>query len=112
MAEKTHFDLSKKRFETKGINTRLPIEYRFLLWQLIDELGENMPLDYLQVFEFRNTEEKCFEGKQLTTQNLIHSQEQPEYTKTYTFPIESPINGKVYVIDDGDHCTMLLAEEY
>ncbi len=31
----------------------------------------------------------------------------------YLFPaIAKPITAKVYVIDDGDHSTMLLAEEY
>lgn len=30
----------------------------------------------------------------------------------YLIPSEAPITQKVYVIDDGDHSTMLLAEEY
>ncbi|WP_423817117.1 DUF960 family protein, partial [Ruminococcus callidus] len=25
---------------------------------------------------------------------------------------EKPVTAKVYIIDDGEHCTMLLAEEY
>ena len=29
-----------------------------------------------------------------------------------TFKTPAAINQKVYVIDDGDHCTMLLSEEY
>ena len=30
----------------------------------------------------------------------------------YVMPTESEINCKVYIIDDVDHVTMLLAEEY
>ena len=45
-------------------------------------------------------------------QRIVHEQEEPEYHKEYDIDIENPITAKVYVIDDGDHCTMLLAEEY
>ena len=39
--------------------------------------------------------------------------EQPEYRMEYLLPtISNPVTAKVYVIDDGDHSTMLLAEEY
>jgi hypothetical protein len=45
-------------------------------------------------------------------QRISHSSEEPEYKMEYLMPSESPITQKVYVIDDGDHSTMLLAEEY
>ncbi|MGN0650051.1 MAG: DUF960 family protein [Oscillospiraceae bacterium] len=32
--------------------------------------------------------------------------------RTHEFRTENPITAKIYVIDDGDHSTMLLAEEY
>ena len=38
--------------------------------------------------------------------------EQPEYSQDYMIDIANPVNQKVYVIDDTDHSTMLLAEEY
>ena len=31
---------------------------------------------------------------------------------TYIAETEKPVTAKVYIIDDGKHCTMLLAEEY
>ena len=31
---------------------------------------------------------------------------------TYIVEAEKPVTAKVYIIDDGEHCTMLLAEEY
>lgn len=110
MAEKLHFDISKKRYETQGVNTNLDILYRFFMWQLIDELAENMQLDYLQVFEFKSR--KVDNENNPYEMTLTHSQEVPEYSKTYTFPVSEPVNEKVFVIDDGDYATMLFASEY
>lgn len=73
---------------------------QLFLWQLIADLSE--PKDYLQVFRLFP-----FEGKQ----KVIHEQEEPAYIKEYLFNVD-PITVKVYCIDDTDHCTMLLAEEY
>ena len=62
------------------------------------------PKDYLQVFN-------------LTVENGLqivkHSSEQPKFDMTYVLPTaEQTVTQKIYVIDDGVHCTMLLAEEY
>ena len=35
-----------------------------------------------------------------------------EYKKDYVLNLREPITQKIYVIDDGDYSTMLLAEEY
>ena len=44
---------------------------------------------------------------------IIHIQEEPEYKREYQLQTDTPIFiGKIYAIDDGDHSTMLLAEEY
>lgn len=72
------------------------------MWALIAQLPE--PKDYLQVFRLSVSDDG--------SQHIIHEQEEPEYRKEYDIKIDSPINAKVYVIDDGDHSTMLLAEEY
>ena len=45
-------------------------------------------------------------------QHIHHFSEQPEYSKEHTIELANPVNQKVYVIDDTDHSTMLLAEEY
>ena len=47
-----------------------------------------------------------------TSQQVIHSQEEPSYERTFTFPTDEPITAKIFVIDDATHSTMLLAEEY
>ena len=90
-----------KRYITKGAQSEIPIELQIFMWRCIDSMPE--PKDYLQVFRLSS-----FEGKQ----KIVHEQEQPEYKKEYILTVEKPIIAKVYVIDDGDHCTMLLAEEY
>lgn len=75
------------------------------MWDLIEKLSGEMELDYLQVFEFAIEDGNV--------QKIKHSQEVPEYEKTYIVPmVEDGIEGKVFVIDDGDHCTMLWADEY
>lgn len=99
------FDSEKSKYETKGINERLCVDYRIIMWNLIEKLSKEVELDYLQVFEFTIEDDKV--------QKIKHSQEVPEYEKTYIVPmVEDGIQGKVYVIDDGEHCTMLWADEY
>ena len=90
-----------KRYITKGAQSEIPIELQIFMWNCIDSMPE--PKDYLQVFRL-----SLSEGKQ----KIVHEQEQPEYKKEYTLNDETPVTAKVYVIDDGDHSTMLLAEEY
>ena len=74
---------------------------------MIDKLNEEgKELDYLQVFKVR----KCKEGIVIE-----HSQEVPEYKEKYVIDLENiEVNGniKVFVIDDNEYSTMMLAEEY
>lgn len=90
-----------KRFLTKGVQAEIPIELQLFLWNCIDNLPEER--DYFQVFALKE-----IDGKQ----HIHHFSEQPEYSKEYQISTEKPITAKVYVIDDTDHSTMLLAEEY
>ena len=90
-----------KRFLTKGVQAEIPIELQLFLWNCIDNLPEER--DYFQVFALKE-----IDGKQ----HIHHFSEQPEYSKEYQISTEKPITAKVYVIDDIDHSTMLLAEEY
>ena len=90
------------RYATRGITTTVPLLLQIVLWDLIDSM-EVVEKDYLQVFRL-----SAESGKQ----KIIHEQEQPEYSKEYLFPSDSPITAKIFVIDDETHTTMLLAEEY
>ena len=90
------------RYATRGISGDLPLELQILLWSFIDSM-EADEKDYLQV--------SCLSAEN-GKQKIIHEQEQPEYRREYLFPCESPVDAKIFVIDDGDHSTMLFAEEY
>ncbi len=90
------------RYATRGINAEIPLALQLILWKMIDDM-EVARKDYLQVFTLstENGEQK-----------IIHEQEQPDYRKEYVFSTDRLVNSKIFVIDDGDHSTMLLAEEY
>ena len=90
-----------KRYLTCGVDNAIPIELQLFLWECVERMPE--PRDYLQVFDLEKV--GC-------VQSITHRAEQPEYRKVYLLPADSPITEKVYVIDDGNHSTMLLAEEY
>ncbi len=91
------------KFITKGVSEGIDLLLQLFMWQCIEEMSE--PKDYLQVFELTLEDNK---------QKIIHSQEQPKFKREYLLGIaDAPIFiGKIFVIDDGDHSTMLLASEY
>ena len=97
----------KNRYITRGINEKLDIRLQILLWDLIDSLKEkNQELDYLQVFNIGNKDKEIV---------IEHSQEVPKYKAKYGLNNDEIIfqgNIKVFVIDDTEHSTMMLAEEY
>lgn len=72
------------------------------MWELINEMPVDSR-DYLQVFNL-----SCENGRQ----KIKHSQEEPEYRREYVFNTGTHITEKIFVIDDGTHSTMILANEY
>ena len=89
------------RYLTRGIDSHVPKDLQLTLWSMID-LNEGEK-DYLQVFSI-----ECCKGCTVIT----HSQGVPVYEKVFYFTFDLGFTGKIYVIDDGDHSTMLLADEY
>ena len=94
------------RYLTKGFQSAVPLMTQFVLFHMIDHSKNTRKFDYLQVFTLSVESH----GGQ-AVQKIVHSQEQPIWSKTSLFPLENPITAKIYVIDDGDHHTFLLAEE-
>jgi len=90
-----------KRYLTCGVDNAIPIELQLFLWACVERMPA--PKDYLQVFDLKPVG---------NLQSITHSSEEPEYRMEYVIPMENPIVEKVYVIDDGDHSTMLLSNEY
>lgn len=102
------YQFDGKRYVTKGVVAEIPHSTQFVLWACIDKLKEKLPLDYLQVFKL---EKKKLDD--MVIQHIIHSQEMPlPFTKEYNVMVDMPVNAKVYIIDDVEYQTMLLAEEY
>ena len=78
------------------------MNFKFLCGGCIDEMPQER--DHFQVFNLEIIND---------IQRIHHFSEQPAYSMEYLLPtIENPITAKIYVIDDGEHSTMLLAEEY
>ncbi len=92
---------TNERYLTCGIDNTIPFELQIFMWECVERLPEQR--DYLQVFELKPSG---------PMQSISHKSEEPEYHMVYLIPSDAPITAKIYIIDDGDHSTMLLAEEY
>ena len=93
-------NFKNKRFIIAGVDSRVSPLLQLFMWHCIDAMPP--PKDYLQIFELSADNGKA---------RIKHIQEEPEYQQEYL--IDSPVFiGKIFVIDDETHSTMLLAEEY
>ena len=92
---------NNQKFITRGVSEEIPVSLQLLMWEMI----HNLPVDkdYLQVFSLSGKDGK---------QRIIHTQEEPEYEKEYVLNINPITTGKVFVIDDKTHSTMLMNYEY
>ena len=79
----------------------IPELLQIIMWELIKTIP--VDTDYLQVFSL---------SPDIKGQRIIHSQENPDYQKEYVLNLDTAVVGKVFVIDDGTHCTMLMNYEY
>lgn len=92
----------KNRYMTRGVAVEVPPWLQNLLWFLWDSMEvENK--DYLQVFRLSRSD---------GMQEIEHMQEQPDYKKIICVPAADAIDAKIHIIEDDDHVTMLLADEY
>lgn len=102
----TEYKFNGQKVATRGIVEKLPQRLALFLWDIIEarKLDKNFVMDYLQVFEL------CVEdGRQV----VRHSQEYPEAYEAVYDPLDVPLcEGKIYVIDDYFHVTMLWSYEY
>ncbi|WDL99185.1 DUF960 family protein [Alicyclobacillus sp. ALC3] len=98
------------RYATRGVMGTLPQDVQFTLWAMVDLLclQSGVKPDYLQVFELSPFMDRASELNQAIRQ----SQEQPCYVATNLMRVSAPVAVKVFIIDDGEHATMMLASEY
>ena len=92
----------EKRYMTRGVAAEVPAWLQNLMWFLRESMQVEQR-DYLQVFRL------SLSGG---LQEIEHTQEQPDYKKVICVPAADAIDAKVYIIEDPEHVTMLLAEEY
>ena len=100
---------SDTRYVTRGINTGVPIVMQLLIWKSIDDLIESdTKADYLQVFRFKLEKSGIF--------SVSHTQENPVFKNIIEIDMKEEylsLDGiTVFVIDDIDHSTALLSNEY
>ena len=94
---------SNKRYLTREVANRVPVEIQILMWNLVEEI--KVKKDYLQVFEVIPNGSEFVE--------IIHKQEIPEFTFSYIIKnvgIETKM--KLYIIDNGQYSTMMFSHEY
>lgn len=113
MENQKYFKKDIKRYTTRRIYDEVDPYIQCFLWNLVDNLSfdNDTEIDYLQVFELSKLESTDEEK----TENMLvikHTQEIPEYEKTYIIPAQAKMNCKIFCIDDGSCATMLFAEEY
>ena len=97
-------------YMTRGFDAEIPAEIRMMISDCLDTAGHALAeMDYLQVFTLDR-----ISMDNIAFQRIIHTQEYPSYEKTVllNLPEDQIITTKVFVIDDGDHHTFLLASEY
>ena len=116
MMEQKYFKEGIDRYVTKGVNEEISPLLQYILWTMIENAKEEIELDYFQIFEldFQDSGKSITKSEQDKRIQIIkHSQEQPEYSKTYEIPVKETIKCKIWVIDDGGgYATMLFPEEY
>lgn len=90
------------RFITRGVIATIPVAVQLYLWQLYDSIPREQR-DWLQIFRITPEENHL---------KILHEQEVPEYRRAHRINGVPSFCGKVYIIDDDRHVTMLLADEY
>lgn len=97
-------------YMTRGFQAGVPVVTQLMIYSCLDKARQSLAeLDYLQVFTLDTF---LIDGRVL--QRIIHSQEVPPFEETVylELPEDQIITTKIFVIDDGDHHTYLLASEY
>ena len=101
----------KNTYITRGVDDSLPIDIIVALWVKVQTVKDRK-LDYLQVFEFKNTTKD-----NRPSLEVKWSQEVPEHTETFFIEGAETNVEKVWIICSGEgtndeYSTMLLPEEY
>ena len=97
-------------YMTRGFQRDVPFETQLMIFGCMDKMKRSLEeVDYLQVFTL-----KKILSNETYLQEIVHTQEIPLFKEALylTLPEDQIITTKIFVIDDGDHHTFLLASEY
>lgn len=96
-------------YMTRGFSAEIPDEVKVVISELMVDVKKDKDADYLQVF---NLKPNILHG--VTVQEIIHTQEVPPKSNTVNVVLfmDDPVTEKIFVIDDNDHHTFMLASEY
>lgn len=96
------------KFKTSGVDHYVPEEVQLAIWSYIESRRDHkIPLDYFQAFNLKPSKK---DG--VKVQLIECHQEVPEHRDELSVICEEPIYEKLFLIDDVDHVTLLLAKEY
>ena len=85
-------------FMTKTVKAEIPWDLILFIVSIVQNMPKDIEVDYLQVIDIQNN-------------TLIHTQEIPEYKKSYT--LLTTINRcKLFFIDSGEYSTLMFNHEY
>lgn len=101
---------NNQAYMTKGFQSEIPVITQATIFDCLEKSRHSLEaMDYLQIFEL-----KKIRSNDTVLQEILYKQEVPAFEETILLelPEDQIINTKVYVIDDGDHHTFLLASEY
>lgn len=91
---------------TRGVQDNIEPDIITGFMDSIMDFKKNIEVDYLQVFDITVSQS----GK---TTYIEHSQEEPQFSKQLMLSnIDNTFVGQIFIIDDGDYITVMLAEEY
>lgn len=96
-------------YETAAYNQIVPEDTRMFIRRVIQRISDKSDTDYLQVFTLKPVKIK---GK--TVQEIKNTQEEPDKDHTYRLilPDDQIITEKIYVIDNLESHTYMIASEY
>lgn len=94
---------SDMHYATAKIVETLDASTQNLLWLMIDSMDVGSK-DRLQAFELS----ACSYSRQ----KIVHTQRQPAYHNEVVISGINPVTATVFVLDNGQHTTMLLSDEY
>ena len=102
------YKFDSHRYITRGVTAEIPIGIQMVLFESIEIMREKVSeLDWLQIMKLEGITK---DG--VSVMHILHEQEVPDGYIEYYLPCEFEGKQTVFVVDDVDHVTMMLASEY